>query len=452
MMFHGHLYPQTHVTPRPDKLHIRKPSKMGGSAFASLPTPLHTPRMPLNVYEQITKDTQAVLQNHAYRHVGSPIEAPEKETFGDVDILVYEPLDPLFDSTYSTTTTIAEKVGKLLKAEKWIVGKPTINFAVPYPGEENNYVQLDLHICRSKSDYDWELFHSAHGDLWNIIVSGSTIRTFGITVNNNGMYLRIPEIEAFNRKKSMILLATESRKILEFLGLDHEKWWKPFSSRQEMFEYAAGCRMFWVKETKAEDEAEGDVIVEGNFAGQEGGESGKKKLKHNDRARMRKRPIFREWIDEFIPKCRQEGRLGNTNTTREDVRNEAFATFGVKQEYETRVREWQLLRHKEYIWKNIIKNSIPEDTNPVVRGAATRTLKLVILEGGAFDGEVPRAVEKDENGFHNLEEVKKFVADNWKRAGQIGLERQHLNMIGQTKAKEEKKAAERMAEEKMDAK
>ena len=179
-----------------------------------------------------------------------------------------------------------------------------INLAIPYPGEEKQYIQVDVHISPSKKALDWELFHTAHGDLWNML--GSTIRGFGITVNDNGMYLRIPQIEAQDRNKAKVFLTDDSNTILDFLGMDAEKWWKPFQTPQELFEYAASCRLFWVKETKAEGEVEGDVMV-GNIkgeqeGGQEGGEKGKKKLKHNDRARMKKRSLFRLWVEEFIPK------------------------------------------------------------------------------------------------------------------------------------------------------
>jgi hypothetical protein len=79
----------------------------------------------------------------------------------------------------------------------------------------------------------------------------------------------------------------------------------------------------------------------------EGGEEGKKKLKHNDRQRMAKRPIFNEWITEFIPKLREEGDYSEAKVTREEIRDEAFEKFGVKEEYETRLKEWKLVRHKE---------------------------------------------------------------------------------------------------------
>ena len=148
-----------------------------------------------------------------------------------------------------------------------------------------------------------QLFHSAHGDLWNIL--GSTIRRFGLTVNDRGLYLRIPDIELLDRKKSMVFLTEKPSEVLNFIGIDEKRWWKPFSSQSEMFNYAAGCKLFWVREKDAEEE-EHDVVGDRPAEGQEGGEAGKKKLKHNDRQRMAKRPIFNDWITVFIPKCREE--------------------------------------------------------------------------------------------------------------------------------------------------
>jgi len=216
--------------------------------------------------------------------------------------MLYSPLSKEFDNRITPATTVASNISRVLGAVNMIGTSPSMNLAIPYPREENKYVQVDVHISPSKKAFDWELFHAAHGDLWNII--GSTIRGLGITVNNNGMYLRIPQIEGLDRKKAMVFLTDDSNTILDFLGMDAERWWKPFQNSQDLFEYAATCRLFWVKRTKPEGEVEGDVIVANELEGQEGGELGKKKLKHNDRARMRKRPLFRIWVDEFIPKYR----------------------------------------------------------------------------------------------------------------------------------------------------
>jgi hypothetical protein len=236
-------------------------------------------------------------------------------------------------------------------------------------------------------------------------------------------------------------LTDEPGEVLQFLGLNEDRWWKQFGSREELFQYAATCRMFWIKEEIENGEAEGDVV--GEIEGQEGGEKGKKKLKHNDRQRMEKRPMFKAWIDEFIPECREQGIFGNTKITREEIQADAFSKFGIKEEYETRLKEWRLARHIDNLWRDVIKGCVPiEDVDPALRAAALRTLKATIMEGVEFDGTVPKAAEKDDEGFYDVNEVRAFVLGNWEKAGRIGLQRQEAKAIEAMKAKTEKKQLE----------
>ncbi|KAG0649882.1 hypothetical protein D0Z07_4036 [Hyphodiscus hymeniophilus] len=407
---------------------------MGGQAF----THLSTPRMPPSVYTRVLATIQAILKEH-YQLVGSPIEAPGKDTYGDVDILVFHPLpgSPLAEIT--SRPELATQLSQYLGAIHHILG-PEINFAIPWPSDENHgaepeqskYIQLDLKICSSEKMFQWELFHAAHGDLWNIL--GSTIRPYGITVNNRGFYLRISQIEKLDRKKSMVFLTDDHGLILDFLGLDKGKWWSKFGSRNEMFLYAAGCRMFWIKDLDELDAEEG--------TGVEGGENGKKKLKHNDRARMAKRPIFREWMEVFLPRCRENGGFaGGKGVTREQVRDEAFAMFGagVQTEYETRLKEWNLAKHKDEIWRVVVKGSVPEIEDLQFRAASVRTLKGIVMEGETFKGKPVLEVTPNEEGFWDADKVRTFVETNWKEAGDIGWARQEERAREGMKAKAEKK-------------
>ncbi|KAM0140190.1 hypothetical protein ACHAO1_002419 [Botrytis cinerea] len=427
---------------------------MGGHAFSSHVPPIETPRMTQEVYDNALKQNQAVLRKF-YSKVESAIEGPGKTTYGDVDILVALPLEGAF----SSKDQVGDVLKKALNAKALLQdkGNPTINFVVPWPGDniagakggENLaestdtssaswYVQVDVHICKSEHEFNWELFHSAHGDLWNII--GTTIRGFGLTINNHAFFIRIPEIELADRKKSMVFLTDNPAEILDFLGLDQEKWWKRFSTQQEMFEYAATCRMFWVRGV-AENEADGDatgVIAE---RGQEGGAEGKKKLKHNDRQRLVKRPIFRAWVDEFIPMCHEEGKYSDTKITREQIRDEVFERFGIKDEYETRRHDWNLARHLVEVMNDGIKANIPLDGGDnQMRSAATKVLKGVIMEGELYEGAIPEAAIKDEDGFYNIRLVKLFVIENWRNAMKIGMARQQAKAREAMKAKAEKKA------------
>ncbi|KAF7895042.1 hypothetical protein EAF00_006856 [Botryotinia globosa] len=427
---------------------------MGGHAFSSQVLPIKTPRMTQEVYDEALKLNQAILRKF-YSKVESAIEGPGKTTYGDVDILVALPLEGAF----SSEDRVGEELKKALNAKALLQekGNPTINFAVPWPehtitGAKDGknvtestdvspaswYVQVDVHICKSEHEFDWELFHSAHGDLWNII--GTTIRGFGLTINNRAFFIRIPEIELADRKKSMVFLTDNPGEILDFLGLDQEKWWKRFSTQQEMFEYAATCRMFWVRDV-AEDEAEGDATGSIAEKGQEGGVERKKKLKHNDRQRLAKRPIFRAWVDEFIPICQEAGKYSDTKITREQIRDEAFKKFGVKEEYETRRHDWNIARHLVEVMNDGIKANIPVDGGyNQTRSAATKVLKGVIMEGELYEGAVPEAAIRDENGFYNIQLVKLFVVNNWRNAMKIGMARQRAKARESMKAKAEKTA------------
>ena len=369
--------------------------------------------MPPDIYTQVLNHMHAILKKH-YNLVGSPIEAPGKQTYGDVDVLVFDPkpASPLHGISFPPD--LGRKIAVLLGARQHLKekGNPTMNFLVAWPGEDVKYIQIDVKVCDSEKMLQWELFHGAHGDLWNIL--GSTIRSFGLTVNNLGMYLRIPEIELADRKKSMVFLTDDHGRILDFLGVDKEKWWREFGSREEMFEYAAGCRMFWIKD--------GD-----DAGGQEGGQAGRKKLKHNDRARMAKRPVFREWMDDFIPKCRAENRYtGGSSLSREQIRDEAFTEFGpaVQTTYETRLREWKLAEHTDTVWRDAIKASIPkEDVDPPFRAAVVKTVKGVVMLGEDFEGKkVPEVSRNEEvsdvefNSDQTLTDILLFRASGmWKR-------------------------------------
>ena len=133
-----------------------------------------------------------------------------KVSYGDIDILVSLP------KSISTST---ESIAKMLGAKRTIsiFGSPTTSFALPYPSVPNQYVQLDVHLSPPEV-FHWQLFHQSHADLWSLL--GTTIRSVGLTANNNGLHVRIQKIEDFNRKGALLFLTCDSNAVLEFLGLD----------------------------------------------------------------------------------------------------------------------------------------------------------------------------------------------------------------------------------------
>ena len=285
---------------------------MGGNAFTSGPTPLTTPRMPPRLYYSL-RDHYLSLLFPLYEEVATPVEAPSKTSYGDIDVLVSQP-----------KSTSTETLAKALSAVRTCTtsGSPTSSFALPYPGRSDAYVQLDIHLC-PPGTFRWQLFHQSHGDLWNLL--GTTIRPFGITANDAGLHLRIPEIEELNRKRGMLFLTREPDEVLDFLGLDADVYGRPFESVEAMYEFVVGCRFF-----------RGDRYV-------------RDELKANDRKRIAQRDLYRRFVDEWltanvaIVKTRGEKVPG---FMREDVQEAALERWGKRGEFEGRVEEWRRERRE----------------------------------------------------------------------------------------------------------
>ncbi|KAK4105962.1 hypothetical protein N658DRAFT_490568 [Parathielavia hyrcaniae] len=432
---------------------------MGGSAFSSLPDPPYTPRMPPAVYQHVISACHSALRE-LFVCVATPIEGPEKKDHGDIDILVALERRVVFPDAmeHSVPGSPHELMGAVQRVlhAKYAIVHPTgssANLAIPWPSNMNSdftmseeaymmeddaaskheeprdkYIQVDVDICPGVDQLGWILFKHAHGDIWNLL--GSTIRPFGLTVDEEALWLRIPEIEQFDRKKARVCLSRDPVEILHFLGMEVEGFWaKPFESVDALFDYATTCRLFHVREAP-DDEAEVETIV----AGVVGGEEGRKKLKSNDRRRMKGRPVYRRWINEFIPSLRAQGKFirkgpgTSVDEVRAMVRDEAFARFFVELEYKQRLREWQLKKNKEHI-KFVIKEQVPINMESQRRACLVSAVRKIVMEDDSSFGTVPPGL-KDRNGFYNTEAVCSFVHENLDRVGDIAWDRQ------QQKAKE----------------
>ncbi|CAM1507460.1 Fc.00g071010.m01.CDS01 [Cosmosporella sp. VM-42] len=465
---------------------------MGGSAFSAGGNPLFTPRMPRSVYKAIKNRCCASLRN-IYFCVACPIDGPGKEDFGDVDILLAWPKGVTNDKEKTLNA-----ITSALQATRMIADKGTVSahFALPWPEEilvdakdddantykaaqrdptqevrkplsqtkefqttelgemaqishpshqptqpqtvhepsqvQEKYIQVDVRVCDSLDQLQWMLFKHAHGDIWNLL--GTTIRPYGLSVDEGALWLRIPEIENVHRNRAKVFLSSDPAEILQFLDLPIEGFWEePFESLNAMYEYVARCRLFWVHPLDPEQEATSTSL-----------EQDRKKLKANDRKRMNQRPGFRRWVEEFKPKCREEGRFLTKPTTREAVTDECFAWFHVEEEFTSRRQAFLLEKQRDMVWKTLIKGSIPEvesaDPREILyRSCLVKALKRIILEGDNRYGILPEQDLKDEEGFYIEEDVLDFISLNQDRVGKVAIELNHGNYIEHLKTKAAKK-------------
>ncbi|KAK4165825.1 hypothetical protein QBC43DRAFT_315273 [Cladorrhinum sp. PSN259] len=433
---------------------------MGGSAFSYLANPPYTPRMPPAVYKQVKAAYHAALRE-LFVHVTTPIEGPAKKDHGDIDILVAGERRLFFpktagDSIPKSPSDLLNEVKLLLNAEFCKITGSSANLAIRRPScpsdqdngnedEKEKFIQVDVRICKDVDQLCWGLFKHAHGDIWNLL--GSTIRPFGLTVDEDALWIRIPEIENDDRKRAKVELTRDPVEIMHFLGMKVEGFWtEPFDSVEALFDYVTTCRLFWVSK-------EGSTQEAGENAGSIGGEEGKKKLKSNDRKRMAYRAVFRRWIDEFIPKLRAEGRFGRPHGTsskikelRAMVRDEAFATFFVGPEYNARVKAWRLQRNENEV-KRLIKEFVPSEGDDKrdpnqYRSILVSAMKKIILENDHNFEAVVRPQFKDAEGFYDLDVVREFTVNSQKQVGEIAWGIQTARYLESRERKELKRKIE----------
>ncbi|KAL7944236.1 hypothetical protein V8C42DRAFT_346006 [Trichoderma barbatum] len=400
---------------------------MGGSAFASGVNPLFTPRMPKEVYEA-TKSRCTKILCTLYSCVESPLEGPGKRDFGDIDFLLTSPKPEASRGAFALQT-----ISKALGAERIITAggnEPAGNLAIPWPADERDdkeesdkkYIQVDVRVCETEQKLRWMLFKHGHGDLWNLV--GSMIRSYGLTVDDSAMWLRVPEIEEADRKRARIYLTSDPAKVMDFLDMPMDGYWdKSFTNNEEMYDYATRCRLMYVPPVAPEPDA--------------------KKLKANDRRRMNYRPAFRKWVDEFLPECRRLGKFSERKFTREKITEEAFSVFGVEKEFNTRRKAFLAERQRDFIWNTSIKGSIPEakssdPTDILYRSCLAKALKKIILEDDASFGVVPEKSLKNSDGTYNMEDVQTFIAKHQEEVGKAAIARHGVEYTEHKRKKKDK--------------
>jgi hypothetical protein len=136
---------------------------MGGSAFTSMLGRGAFPRLPPPVYQAV-KERYLAKIGSLYSLVTVPIEAPEKETHGDLDILVAEPKSFIAAEgsaetlgSEPSTPYVAPSVVQAVLGATHIVeceGNRTSNFAIPIQAGEWGHLghEAEEQLARKESD------------------------------------------------------------------------------------------------------------------------------------------------------------------------------------------------------------------------------------------------------------------------------------------------------------
>jgi hypothetical protein len=392
---------------------------MGGNIFAHL---LLTPRMPPAIYFHVRTRCHALLSRF-YTHLCTPLEAPEKTSYGDLDILAFGPLSPS-----PKPSDIAEALG----AVHTITSGDALSFAIPWPSVDEvpespdeepgrspaqRCIQVDLTICPDQRTSNFLSFTHAHSGLFTLL--GSSLRRAGLVMTSTSLSLRIPEIEAVRRKNSAVFLTSDTSAILDFLGLDRQMYWRRFGSVEEMFRYTASCRFFTARRRE---------MVEGEE------EEDEQKVTHRTRHNS-KRPLLRMWREEFVAGARERGEFDRDIPSREDVREEAFVLWPeARSGYDEKLREFRVARAEEEVVRVIAEEVPVEASTQGLRGAATKGLRRILLNGDTTYGVAPQKPLRTAEGW-DVEGVREFVRSRWEEVGRRAAARGHAKMVATMEAK-----------------
>jgi hypothetical protein len=245
-------------------------------------------------------------------------EAPSKTDFGDVDFLVAGP----------RPDANVDAISKALKAVMHTNTCFPASFAVPL-GVDGAYAQIDVCTCAPEL-LQWQMWLGGYGDL--AIILGSLHRSLGLTISHSGLYVRVEEMEKSSRKGSLLYLDSNPAKVMEFLGLDIERYNQGFETTQEIFEWCSAGR-FYARPQVRED------------------------FTDHDRKKAKTRTMFARFYSEWVV-SQPEERPSESPWTRTAVLREALAFFGVREAYESKTAAWnRLVLEQQTI--QAIKDGIP---------------------------------------------------------------------------------------------
>ena len=196
---------------------------MGGRALKSV----ETRRYSREEFDTVSKELIDILQLRFDRAI-VPLFYKNKETFGDIDIIV---------DTKCTSTLNFD--GNLIR--KFIENRFKPN-EIFHNGNAYSFdykeVQVDL-ICVKPEDFDSNYHYLAFNDLGNFI--GRLAQSIGFKYGQEGLFYNH---YSDANTKTKIIVSKDYPKIFKFLGLDYDKWLEGFDTLEEIFEYVISSQLF----------------------------------------------------------------------------------------------------------------------------------------------------------------------------------------------------------------
>ncbi|KAJ3095253.1 hypothetical protein HDU96_001252 [Phlyctochytrium bullatum] len=203
-----------------------------------------------------------------FRRAAVPREAPGKDSFGDLDVIVQSPLPPLTSTSHPIDAIVAHLT------TKW--GSTQVVRSMPVVSLECRGHQVDLIVIKGDDEMDHRmtLAHMSDGDLGAMI--GRLVKRLGLRFGMRGLEcpVVVPDAESptdgdatanphttgdlgdeddddrhasGERPVGWITLSKSPHDILRFLGMDPDRWDRGFANVDDIFDFLATSPFFHPK-------------------------------------------------------------------------------------------------------------------------------------------------------------------------------------------------------------
>jgi hypothetical protein len=186
---------------------------MGGTALG-----FQADRLDLEAYHSVSQHIVDILNDY-FEHISLPRQAPGKQSFGDVDILVSGPKQEL-DTAAVFGSTACFRNGTQLSFD--------------HHYHDGRRFQIDL-LEFEPDQLTFASFCYGDGDL--SILLGMSLCRIKLKWGYQGLTL-------INNSQKLVLTRTDLKLALSFLGMSYDDWKQGFDDDTALFEYVTSNRFF----------------------------------------------------------------------------------------------------------------------------------------------------------------------------------------------------------------
>ncbi|KAI9715410.1 MAG: hypothetical protein M1828_000870 [Chrysothrix sp. TS-e1954] len=375
---------------------------MGGLIFSRGDNALNCPRMPPSIYLKRRDEIKEALARF-YHTVATPIEGPEKQDYGDIDYYVMQK-DGL---SLTDTPNLAQALNAKRAVE---TGPNAASYALARSDEDPNvYVQVDVTICESVRDLEWQLFIHSYGDMIQIL--GQSLRALGLIFMPSGFHLVIEEIEQasrtgqnISRESSRLLLSQDPDAVMSFLGLDCDTYWSGLKTENQVFEWLCQGSYFDRRRFDENDATNRQMSS---------------RARAGEKQRKEKRGMYIRFISKWLPLHEDIG-LSPMEIDRNKVAQVAVSVFDAKTEYDGRILALKRRTEADNFWR-LVRDDLPLNKGEKISRALRALKRWVSFDNGMPSitndpGNISEGESKWTACGLNRAEAREWIRSHWEEA------------------------------------